>query len=155
MDVPMLRSQIDSSVDETRERSRNFVCVLVSGVQNATLQAIEYAETLRPTDLRAVSFGLDPEQTGPLGDNWLQERIPIPLEIEAAPFRDIGQSIIDYVRQFQPDGVERIVTVVIPEFVVKKTHHQLLHGQTALLAKRHLLFQPGVIVVSVPYHLER
>lgn len=155
LDVPMLRSQIDPSVDESRERSRNYVCVLVSGVTNATLQAIEYAETLRATDLRAVSFGLDPEQTEALGESWLTEQIPVPLEIEAAPFRDVGQSVIDYVKQFQPDGVERMVTMVIPEFVVKKPHHQLLHGQTALLVKRQLLFQPGVVAVSVPYHLER
>jgi amino acid transporter len=155
LDVPMLRAEIDPAVDESRERSRNFVCVLVSGVQNATLQAIEYAETLRPSDLRAVSFGLDPQQTETLGERWLSEQIPIPLEIEAAPFRDIGRSVIDYVRQFQPDGVERMVTVVLPEFVVKKPHHQLLHGQTALLVKRHLLFEPGVVVASVPYQLER
>ena len=155
LDVPMLRSQIDPSVDESRERSRNYVCVLVSGVTNATLQAIEYAETMRATDLRAVSFGLDPEQTEALGEAWLTEQIPVPLEIEAAPFRDVGQSVIDYVKQFRPDGVERMVTMVIPEFVVKKPHHQLLHGQTALLVKRQLLFQPGVVAVSVPYHLER
>ena len=85
----------------------------------------------------------------------MTEQIPVPLEIEAAPFRDIGQSVIDYVNQFHPDGVERMVTMVIPEFVVKKPHHQLLHGQTALLVKRQLLFQPGVVAVSVPYHLER
>ena len=46
------------------------------------------------------------------------------------------------------------MTVVIPEFVVSKTRHQFLHGQTALLVKRHLLFEKGVVVASVPYHLE-
>jgi hypothetical protein len=29
----------------------------------------------------------------------------------------------------------------------------LLHNQTALRLKAKLLFQPGVIVVSVPYHV--
>jgi len=36
---------------------------------------------------------------------------------------------------------------------VKKARHQILHGQTALLVKRHILFEPGVVAVSVPYHL--
>ncbi len=40
-----------------------------------------------------------------------------------------------------------------PEFIVDKRRHQLLHGQTALLVKRHLLFEPGVVVASVPYQL--
>lgn len=50
-------------------------------------------------------------------------------------------------------GPDRVVTVVIPEFVVDKMRHQVLHGQTALLVKRHLLFERGVVVASVPYHL--
>lgn len=29
-----------------------------------------------------------------------------------------------------------------------------LHGQTALLVKKHLLFERGVVVASIPYHLE-
>ena len=155
LDVPMLRSEIDPTIDEAIEPARNYVCVLASSVHNATLQAIEYAETLRPTDLRCVSFGLDPEETELLGEAWLRERIPHPLEMEEAPFRDIGVSVIDYVNQFRPDGIERMVTVVIPEFVVKRSRHQILHGQTALLVKRHILFAPGVVAVSVPYHLDR
>ena len=47
-----------------------------------------------------------------------------------------------------------MVTVVIPEFIVSKVRHQTLHGQTALLVKRHLLFEEGVAVASVPYHLD-
>lgn len=154
LDVPVPIESIDPSVDLAHEPARNLVCVLVAGVHNATLQAIEYAETLRPTDLRAVTFGLDPTETEKIGDEWLAQRIPHRLEIEDSPFRDIGRSILAYVRRFRPDGLNRVVTVVLPEFVVRKRRHQLLHGQTALIVKRHLLFEPGVVVVSVPYHLK-
>jgi hypothetical protein len=57
-------------------------------------------------------------------------------------------------RHLEPDGKNRVVTVV-PEFVVSSWRHQLLHGQTALFIKRRLLFEKGVVAVSVPYHLER
>jgi amino acid transporter len=129
------------------------VCILVSNVHNATLQAIEYAETLGPADIRAVSFVLDPERSEGLITAWLDSGIPHPLEIEDSPFRDIGRSLRGYLRQFQPDGMHRVVTVVIPEFIVDRRRHQFLHGQTALIIKRHLLFQPGIVAVSVPYHL--
>ena len=46
-----------------------------------------------------------------------------------------------------------MVTVVLPEFVVEKRRHQILHGQTALVVKRHLLFEKGVVAASVPYHV--
>jgi amino acid transporter len=154
LDVPIVEDKTDAKVLQTTdEPSRNYVCVMVSGVHNATLQAIEYAETLRPTDIRAVSFGLVPEDVEKLGDKWLEARIPVPLEIEASPFRDIGTSLVRYIRPFRADGIHRVVTVVIPEFVVSKRRHNFLHGQTALVVKRHLLFEPGVVVVSVPYHL--
>ena len=155
LDIPILRTEVDPAADEAREPARHYAVVLISGIHNATLEAIEYAETLRPIDLRAVSFGLDPGDTERLGDQWMEAGVPLPLELEDSPFRDIGVSLTHYVRQFKPDGVNRLVTVVIPEFVVEKTRHQLLHGQTALIVKRHLLFEKGVAVASVPYHLDR
>lgn len=156
LDVPIVKDQVAGAASQaTDEPSRNYVCVMVSGVHNATLQAIEYAETLRPTDIRAVSFGLVPEDAEKLGDEWLEARIPHPLEIEASPFRDIGTSLVRYIRPFKANGVDRVVTVVIPEFVVSKRRHAFLHGQTALVVKRHLLFEPGVVLVSVPYHLTK
>jgi amino acid transporter len=153
LDIPLLRKQIDPTVDQAHEPARNYAFVLVSGVHNATLQALEYAETLRPTDLRAVTFGLDPDATQRLGDDWLRDRVPHPLEIEDSPFRDIALSLLQYLRQFRPDGLDKVVTVVLPEFVVTKRRHQILHNQTALLVKRRLLFEPGIVTVSVPYHL--
>jgi hypothetical protein len=153
LDIPLLRRQIDPALDQAHEPARNYAFVLVSGVHNATLQALEYAETLRPTDLRAVTFGLDPEATQRLGDDWLRDRVPHPLEIEDSPFRDIALSLLQYLRKFRPDGLDRVVTVVLPEFIVTKRRHQVLHNQTALLVKRRLLFEPGIVTVSVPYHL--
>lgn len=154
LDIPLLKAHIDPDVDQAHEPARNFVVVLVGGVHNASRRAIEYAETLHPTDLRAVSFGSSPTEQQELGNKWMEEAIPHPLEIEDSPFRDIGRSLTEYIRQFRPDGVNRVVTVVIPEFVVSKRRHQILHGQTALIVKRRLLFEKGAIAVSVPYHLD-
>ncbi|HVF52145.1 MAG TPA: APC family permease [Actinomycetota bacterium] len=154
LDIPILKDEIDPTFDETQEPARNYAVVLVSGVHNGTLQAIEYAETLRATNIRALSFGLDPAQTMALGNEWLSSGIQHPLEIEDSPFRDIGVSLLHYLRQFKANGKDRIVTVVIPEFVVSKKRHQILHNQTALTIKRRLLFEPGIMTASVPYHLE-
>jgi amino acid transporter len=154
LDIPIVEQELDPHIDEADEPVRNYAIVLVAGVHNAALEAIEYAQTLRPSDVRAVSFGLEAEKSEQLADSWIRARIPVPLELEYSPFRDIGKSVMTYVRQLHPDGVNTVVTVVIPEFVVSKTRHQFLHGQTALLVKRHLLFETGVVVASVPYHLE-
>ena len=154
INVPVVQRDIDPTQTQRLELVRNDVVVLVSGVHNATLQALEYAETLNPSDVTAVSFGLDPEATEKLANDWLAQQIPVPLELVESPYRDIGSSLQNYLNHFKRDGMERVVTVVLPEFVVTRMRHQLLHGQTALLVKRHLLFERGVIVASVPYHLD-
>ena len=46
-----------------------------------------------------------------------------------------------------------MVTVVLPELVPRHWWESLLHNQTALFFKRVLLFEPGVVVTSVPFHL--
>ena len=45
------------------------------------------------------------------------------------------------------------VTIVIPEVVLRKWWNRLLHNQTALTLKGTFLFEPSVVVSSVPYRL--
>ena len=45
-----------------------------------------------------------------------------------------------------------LVSVVIPELVIPGWR-KLLHNQRALYLKRLLLFEPRVVLSSVPYHL--
>ena len=42
------------------------------------------------------------------------------------------------------------ITVVIPEFIVKKWYQNALHNQTALRLKGALLFREGVVVTLLP-----
>jgi hypothetical protein len=76
-----------------------------------------------------------------------------PLEFVDSPYRDLSQSLVEYVRPIATDG-QTIVTVVLPEFVVRKWWHHALHNQNAFEIKLAFLPEPNVIVTSVPYHLE-
>ena len=48
-----------------------------------------------------------------------------------------------------------VLSVILPEFIPSRWWQHLLHNQTALLLKGALLFRKGVVVISVPYHLEQ
>ena len=43
--------------------------------------------------------------------------------------------------------------MVLPELVPNHWWENLLHNQTALFVKRLLLFEPHVVLSSVPFHL--
>jgi hypothetical protein len=78
----------------------------------------------------------------------------IPLTIAEAPFRDLTAPLLDEVRRYT-SRPGTVVTVVLPELVVRRRWEHLLHNQTALFMKRLLLFESGVVVTSVPFHLEK
>jgi len=42
--------------------------------------------------------------------------------------------------------------VVLPEYIPRAWWQHILHGQTAQFLKLALLFRPGFVVVSVPFH---
>ena len=77
--------------------------------------------------------------------------ITVPLEVLEAPYRDIGDPLLRYVRELTSDA-EVAVNMVMPELVLHGWR-RILHNQRALYIKRLLLFEPRVILTSVPYQL--
>jgi len=83
---------------------------------------------------------------------WLTAEARVPLEVLAAPYRDIGDPLLAYLRELTNEGND--VLVVLPE-VIFRGWRRLLHNQRALYVKRLLLVEPNVILASVPYQLIR
>ena len=135
--------------------ARNHVVVLVSSLSVPTVRALDYARSIRPHSLQAVSVAVDPDAARELADTWARNRIDVPLVSVASPYRELTPPLLQYVRRLRGEREQDVVTVVIPEFVVTRWWEQLLHGQSALLLKLALLREPGVVVTNVPWHVGR
>jgi amino acid transporter len=133
--------------------SRNHAVVLVSKVHSPTLRALAYAKATRPHDLTALTVSVDPGEVRELQVEWDRRGIDVPLTVIDSPYREVTRPILDYVRRIRLDSPRDVVTVFIPEYVVGHWWEQVLHNQSALRLKTRLLFQPGVMVTSVPYQL--
>jgi amino acid transporter len=133
--------------------SRNHTIVLVSKIHLPTLRALAYARVGRPDVLEAVTVNVDDADTRALVRAWEQREIPVPLKVVESPYREITKPVLDYVKRVRRESPRDIVTVFIPEYVVGRWWEQLLHNQSALRLKSRLLFQPGVMVTSVPWQL--
>jgi amino acid transporter len=129
------------------------VRVLVANVHAGTLRALNYAQALGIEDTRAVSFAFDEDDAARLRDEWLDAGTAMPLDLSDAPYRDVGTPLLAYIRELTADP-ETVVNVVMPEVVVRGWA-RLLHNQRALYIKRLLLFEPHVVLSSVPYQLFR
>ncbi|HEY1485156.1 MAG TPA: APC family permease, partial [Micromonosporaceae bacterium] len=134
--------------------ARNHAVVLVSKVHLPTLRALAYAQGTRPDTLTAVTVNVDDADTRRIQAEWDARDIPVPLTIIDSPYREITKPIIDFVKRLRSDSPRDVVTVFIPEYVVGKWFENLLHNQSALRLKGRLLYEPGVMVTSVPWQLQ-
>ncbi|HEV2779130.1 MAG TPA: APC family permease [Actinophytocola sp.] len=133
--------------------SRNHAIVLVSKLHQPTRRALAYAKATRPDVLEAVTVNVDDKDTKRLVVDWDKEGFSVPLKVVESPYREITKPVLDYVKRVRTDNPRDVVTVFIPEYVVGRWWEQLLHNQSALRLKGRLLFQPGVMVTSVPWQL--
>ncbi|MBW5486728.1 APC family permease [Streptomyces bambusae] len=132
---------------------RMHVIVLVSQLHKPTIRAVEYAHALRPDTLQAITVSTDPEAADELRTAWEGSGMPVPLSTLDSPYREITRPVLDFVHRFRGENPDDVVAVFIPEYVVGRWWENLLHNQSALRLKARLLFQPGVMVASVPWQL--
>jgi hypothetical protein len=154
-DVPLVPEERASAREQAAhplEPNRSVVLLPVSGVHAATVRAATYAKALHPTAIEGIFFASDPEEGGAILREWAEWDLDLPLSIVDAPFRDIRAPLLEEIRKHTRRG-DTIVTVVLPELLVRRWWEHLLHGQTGLFIKRLLLFEPRVVLSSVPYKL--
>ena len=145
------------SPEEVRRRVHHHsVVVLVGGVHRGVLEALHYAESLRPDDLTALHVAYESEH-GHILEEWQRFDLGIPLEIVPSPYRQLAPAVERFLDELEQRHPGTTVTVVIPEFVAggKFSPTQLLHNQSALALKLAMLHRPGTIVTSVPFHVDR
>ncbi|HEY7281853.1 MAG TPA: hypothetical protein VID47_09685, partial [Actinomycetota bacterium] len=132
---------------------RTVALVFASAVHDATTRAVNYAKAMGASETRAVYFAFDPKEAPAVQEAWGAAAYGIPLDVVEAPFRDLGPPMLDEVRRYTTRE-NTVATVVMPEVVVRKWRHLLLHNQTPLFVKRLLLFEPRVVLASVPSQVD-
>lgn len=130
-------------------RRTHLVVVLVGSVNKGVLQAVKYAESLRPDRLLALSVVGSPEAGVKLDAEWAKHNLTVELEMINDEFRDITDSLMTRINELDDEASDDIITVIIPEFVTSM-RSQWLHNQSALSIKARLLYRPNTVVTSVP-----
>ena len=132
---------------------RHHVLVLIPGMHRGVVNAVLYAKSISDAP-EAVYVEVDPAETPLVQERWEQLNLGIPLTILKSPWRSLTEPILQYIRTVRQERHVDMVTVVLPEFATTKWWHRLLHNQTGLLLKFALMFEPGVVVSNVRYHVK-
>jgi amino acid transporter len=146
---------LEISPSEVRPQPFNHtVVVLVSRIHRGVIQALGYARSLRPQHLVALYISHDDDDRVEIERQWREFDINVDLEIKHSRYRELVGPVLEYLDELDERWNNDTITVVVPEFVVGKWYEQLLHNQSALLLKGRLLFRHGIVVTSVPYHVD-
>jgi amino acid transporter len=130
------------------------VIVPISGIHRGVVKALAYAKAIAPGHVTALYINLDEEATQKLRTKWSEWGKGVELVVIASPYRSLVGPLVRYVERRMSLNPDKMITIVLPEFIPSKWWHHLLHNQTSLLLKGSLLFKPNVVVTSVPYHLK-
>ena len=110
--------------------SRRTVFVLVDSFDLATLAALRYARSLRPTTLRAVHFVIDSTRAEMLREQWLRADRGVVLDFIDVPDRRLVRAAAELVSEEAADPGTH-VTVILPRRSFSPLLGRFLHDRTA------------------------
>jgi amino acid transporter len=130
--------------------SRRTVFVFVDSFDLATLAALRYARSLRPTTIRAVHFTIDSVRADKLRDKWTRADRGIALDFIDCPDRRLVKGAADLVeREVQDPGTH--VTVILPRRSYSPLLGRLLHDRTGDKIAAAVSRIPRSAATIVPY----
>ncbi|XJZ27570.1 APC family permease [Bacillota bacterium Lsc_1132] len=134
----------------------NVIIVPVAGITKVVENSINYAKSL--TDqIFAVYVSFDREDEKQFEEKWQKWQPDVRLVTLHSHYRSVLQPLSKFIDTVDHKASENNyrVTVLIPQFITKKSWHNILHNQSSLLIRAYLLFKKKVIVSTLPYHFKK
>jgi amino acid transporter len=134
----------------------NVIILPVAGITHVVENSLNYVKSLKPDQMIAVYVAFDRDEEAVFKEKWAKWQPDVRLVTLYSPYRSIIKPLSKFIDLVQRKARELSyqVTVVIPQFIPRKGWHNILHNQSSLLIRAHLLHRKDVIITIVPYHLK-
>ena len=133
---------------------RTRIIVPLASINKASIRALRYARTIS-AHVTAFSIALDAESAQNLQRRWNLMKTDIPYIIRTSPTRLVTRQLLQYIEsaefERQPGDM---ITVILPQFMVHRWWHRLLHNHTRVAIERRLLRHKHIVVAVMPYQLK-
>jgi amino acid transporter len=143
-------------VAERPQREERAV-IPVPGINRAVVQAVNVGRSIAD-DVRAVFITDDPDDIGPMQENWEKHVPGVPLVVVESPYRALVGPLSAYLdvldAAWPPDKPAPITFVILPEYVARRWWERILYNQSVKRLRSALLGRPHTVVVNVPYRRE-
>lgn len=146
---------LETPADYQLPHRRHTVVVLVGGLNRSALEALSYAESLRPDRLIAATVVTTDEEHERALDDWERHGLTIELRMLHSPYRDLTGPVLKFIDEIDEEWPDDVITVIVPEFVLEHWWEAALHNQSALMLKARLRSRPNTVITAVPFHVSR
>ncbi|MEK3901037.1 APC family permease [Paenibacillus sp. FSL R7-0179] len=135
----------------------NIIILPVAGITHVVENSLRYAKSLGAQQIIAVHIPFEREDDAIFEEKWKKFHPEVRLVTLYSPYRSIIHPLSKFIDTVQRKASESNyqVTVIVPQFIPKKGWHNILHNQSSLLIRTHLLYRRNVIITTVPYHLKK
>ncbi|WP_231921222.1 APC family permease [Micromonospora auratinigra] len=142
----------EAEAEELPQQVRHLVIVPVARLNRASLRALAYAASLgRPT--LAVHIAPEEAEAQRFRAQWSAWGDHLRLETVVSPYRSVVGPLAHYLEALHATRPELTLTVIVPEVVLRRRRHRLLHSRIEQRLRSALGALPGVVVTSVPVHV--
>ncbi|MEV4758988.1 APC family permease [Micromonospora sp. NPDC049559] len=138
--------------EERPQEVRHLVVVPVDRFNLAVLRVLAYAASLGPPVL-AVHISPEEEEADRFREQWEAWGDHVRLEVLVSPYRAVIPPLAHYLQALHTLRPDLALTVIVPELVLRRRWHRLLHHRTAPRLRRALREVPGIVITSVPLHV--
>lgn len=130
---------------------KNYIILPIQSVNKSFVKALNYAISLNGT-IEIYHISTDKAKTDRLRRQYEQLNVRFPLIVEEAPYRNVNEMLLAHIDRRQHQLQEhQMLTVVLPQFVITKWWHNVLHNQTSLRLKSSLYRMRNVAVITIPF----
>lgn len=135
----------------------NIIILPVAGITHVVENSLRYAKSLSAEQIIAVHVPFEREDDAIFEEKWKKFHPEVRLVTLYSPYRSIIHPLTKFIDTVQRKASESnyYMTVIVPQFIPKKGWHNILHNQSSLLIRAHLLYRRNVIITTVPYHLKK
>jgi len=131
----------------------HLVVVPVAILNLAALRALAYAASLQVPAL-AVHISPSEDEGERFERYWKTWGAHLPLEVIVSPYRAIVAPFANYIEALHDQRPDLTLTIIVPEIVPAHRWESILHGHMAGTLRRLLVHREGIVVTSVPFHLD-
>ncbi len=135
------------------EKYVNRVIVPIESINKSSIRALRFAKTISD-NVVAFTVSIDEESAKETREKYGHLKTDIPLIVKYSPFRRVVDPLLKFIESAEYDYAKGdMITVILPQFSVKRWWHRVLHNQTRVFIERELLKHKHIVVAVMPLQL--